>query len=261
MKIKVFRAHLDDVENLSYGKGAKKQRGTGSRHVCHRLNRDERRQYDLAKRDGYLTVRGTGYRKERKGSPVYNTFRQRCDALEEICVVHEKRSGLDWVVIDFSTLRVPYDSDFVSLIVENVFKVKYPNIYDRFKRHGSYGDENDGNETNLTSDTAVIHESTLNTPINWDAVKTKPIWGVDERLITVECDRDVAKRLAKDVLKESIINFGKVQIDFSLEMNIEHSLPKRSDENKAIITKSLPAHDEMNINDDEDDNSIDWNDI
>lgn len=81
---KVFRANLDDVENLSYGRGAKKQRGTGSRFTCHRLNRDERRIFDQAKRDGYVTVRGTGYRKNRKGSPVVNTFRQRCDALAQI---------------------------------------------------------------------------------------------------------------------------------------------------------------------------------
>jgi len=145
---KVFRANLDDVENLSYGKGAKRQRGTGSRHTCHRLNRDERRLYDLAKRDGYLTVKGTGYRKERKGSPLCNTFRQRCDALEEICIVIEKRSDYDTVVIDFSTLRVPNDAQYVSLLLENVFRLKYPEFYDLIMK--------DYVETMKTTTTATI---------------------------------------------------------------------------------------------------------
>ena len=46
---KIFRPHLDDVEKLSRGQAAK-VRGTGSRGVCHRLNQEERRQYDAAKR-------------------------------------------------------------------------------------------------------------------------------------------------------------------------------------------------------------------
>lgn len=56
---KVFRPNLDNVESLSFGKGAKRNRGMGSRYVCHRLNIDERTCYELAKKAGYLTVRGT----------------------------------------------------------------------------------------------------------------------------------------------------------------------------------------------------------
>ena len=73
---KVFRPHLDDVERLSYGKGAKRQRGTGSRYVCHRLNRDERQIYDNAKLSQILMTKGNGYRKSRKGSPLSNIWRQ-----------------------------------------------------------------------------------------------------------------------------------------------------------------------------------------
>ncbi|CAN0601216.1 unnamed protein product, partial [Ectocarpus sp. 12 AP-2014] len=36
--------------------------------------------YDLAKKQGYVVLRGTGYRRERKGSPLQNIFRQFCDA-------------------------------------------------------------------------------------------------------------------------------------------------------------------------------------
>jgi len=176
MKCKVFRPKIDDVERLSYGKGAKK-RGTGNRNVCHRLNAEERKLYDLAKRSGYLVIRGTGYRKERKGSPVCNTYRQRCDALDEICLIIEKRMEFDTVSIDFSTLRVADDSEYASTIVERILKVKYPDL--------------------------TYEDSTMQSvSINWEAVRTKPIWDVNERLIKVECARDEAKALANDVWKE-----------------------------------------------------------
>lgn len=95
MRAKVFRPHLDDVERLSHGKGVTKQRGTGSKYVCHRLNRDERRFYEHAKQVSFLTVKGTGYRKERKGSPLQNIWRQRCDALAIVYVCIEKHSSED----------------------------------------------------------------------------------------------------------------------------------------------------------------------
>lgn len=178
MRSKVFRAKLDDVESLSYGKGAKKQRGTGSRHVCHRLNMQERKLYDLAKRSGFLTVRGTGYRKERKGSPICNTYRQRCDALDEICIIIEKRMECDTVLIDFSTLRVMDDTEYASSVVENILKVKYPD---------------------LVYDDSTIHSK----QIDWEAVRTKPIWDVNERLIKVDCARDEAKAIALEVWNQS----------------------------------------------------------
>lgn len=43
------RPSIDDVERLSRGEGAKR-RGVGSREVPHRLNADERVQFDLAKK-------------------------------------------------------------------------------------------------------------------------------------------------------------------------------------------------------------------
>ena len=205
---KVFRANLDDVENLSYGKGAKKQRGTGSRFTCHRLNRDERRIFDQAKRDGFLTVRGTGYRKNRKGSPVANTFRQRCDALARPFVTIEKRSDSDRVVIDFSTLRVQDDSSLVSFLIGAVFRTNYPNIYDTFtanneknlncQQNTSSGE--DGGD-NTAENMSIQIENTINRPVHWEIVRTKPIWGVDERLLAVSCEREVARSIAMNVLE------------------------------------------------------------
>ena len=211
----VFRPHLDDVERLSQGKGAKKQRGTGSRMVCHRLNQDERKLYEFAKQASILTMRGTMYRKNRKGSPLSNIFRQRCDALEEICIIIEKRTDLDTVLIDFSTLRVPDDEDYVSLILNNVFKAKYPELYDNILKgldantnantsaSGSDDDDNDIEGYDVVGNRNDVFLALFNTPIDWEAVKTKAIWGIDERLITISCERDVAKSLAVDVLKES----------------------------------------------------------
>lgn len=222
MKCKVFRPNLDDVERLSHGKGAKKQRGTGCRHICHRLNSDERKLYERAKQVGYLMVRGTGYRKERKGSPVCNTYRQRCDALEEICIIIEKRTEQDTVLIDFSTLRVRDDTHFLSLILDNVFQSKYPDLYEEIR--------------NLDANKIFQDQ------INLDEIRTKPIWGVRERTIAVDCNRDVAKSLVLDVLKES-----------SKFHEVDERIIEREQQNDVISNAML--------NEDDDDGSIDLNDL
>uniref|UniRef100_A0A7S1BHJ3 Uncharacterized protein n=1 Tax=Corethron hystrix TaxID=216773 RepID=A0A7S1BHJ3_9STRA len=179
MKRRVFRPNLDDVERLSYGNGTRK-RGTGSKYVCHRLNQEERKLYDLAKKAGYLSIRGTGYRKQRKGSPLCNTFRQRCDALEKPCLIVEKRKDGDRVLIDFSTLRVKDDSFYVHLVFNNLLKTKYPDLYE------------------------IAEDRCKDSSIDWVQVQKNPIWDVNERILAVDCDRDVAKCLAVDILRENI---------------------------------------------------------
>jgi hypothetical protein len=256
MNVKVFRPHIDDVERLSFGKGAKKQRGTGSRSVCHRLNQDERKLYDLAKQAGYLTVRGTGYRKERKGSPLCNIYRQRCDAQEELCVIVKKNTVEDTVVIDFSTLRVGNDEAFVQSILVNVFQAKYPDLYwSVVKQNQADADIYASNDHRIVRRT--LSKTSVVFPIDWDAVRTKPIWGVNERLITVTCDRDVAKALALDVLKESH--------NFDLSVATDSTNESQSfDDQKMIIEKAeiAPQKDMDSVNGDSDcDSSIDWDDI
>ncbi|KAG8458098.1 hypothetical protein KFE25_012758 [Diacronema lutheri] len=73
------RPTLDDVTRISFGERAR-QRGVGSRATPHRLNAEERAEYERAIARGYLTLQGRGYRKERKGSPLLNIWRQRSDA-------------------------------------------------------------------------------------------------------------------------------------------------------------------------------------
>ena len=118
------------------GKAAK-SRGTGSRNVPHRLNAEERKIYELAHKkvynlifsrvldvqttksgamkcadsnllQGFLVTRGSGYRKERKGSPLANIFRQWCDAQARACIIVLQASGsgiIDTVLVDLSTFR------------------------------------------------------------------------------------------------------------------------------------------------------------
>lgn len=218
----VFRPHIDDVERLSYGKGAKKQRGTGSRYHCHRLNQEERRLYELAKVSNFLTVRANGYRKERKGSPLQNIWRQRCDAQSTLAVCVEKRSTEDTVVIDFSTLRVWDDAPFVSMIVNNVLKTKYLDLHE------------------LVVDAGAV-STLMQTSINWEETKTRPIWAINERLITIPCARDVAKSLAVDVVKEG---YEFVINEFQHERIASHA-----------------STEEVKLEDRSDDESIDWDDI
>jgi len=288
MKVKVFRPHLDDVERLSYGKGAKKQRGTGSRMVCHRLNQSERILWDMAKKQGagYLTVRNSGYRRTRKGSPLCNIYRQRCDALEEISIIVEKRPDVDKVLIDFSTLRVANDSTFVLAILDRVLRAKYPDLHREVtlilkEEEDILNPKNrdDGDDTKLETEAdadkrqrqlqrRALLETSLANPIDWDAIRNKPIWGVKERLITVSCDRDVAKSLAMDVYKESQ-NFDMLEID---RLNKEHHdkmiLIDADNDDDDDGNANADAGADVDVlndkNDDNDDNGslvIDWDDI
>lgn len=58
---------------------------------------------------GVLTISGSGYRRERKGSPLANIWRQYCDARVQPCVVLARGAGAggaDAVLVDLSTLRL-----------------------------------------------------------------------------------------------------------------------------------------------------------
>ena len=58
----------------------------------------------------FLTLKGSGYRAERKGSPLANIYRQFCDASRIPCILVEQGVGNnpeDTVLVDFSPLRQP----------------------------------------------------------------------------------------------------------------------------------------------------------
>ena len=105
-----IRPSLDDVERISRGQAAKK-RGVGSRAVPHRLNEAERKEWDLAKTRKFVSLRGTGWRKERGDSPLANIYRNYCDATAIPCISIIRGVGVgeesmdDQVIVDFSPLR------------------------------------------------------------------------------------------------------------------------------------------------------------
>ena len=103
-----WRPTIDDVDRISWGRNAK-QKGTGSRGVPHRLNDDERSLYDFARRKGFVEIGGSGWRSERRDSPLVNTFRSWCDARGVPAIyLHKGRDGTDdQVVVDLAPLRTP----------------------------------------------------------------------------------------------------------------------------------------------------------
>lgn len=102
------RPTVDDVTRISQGRAAKR-RGTGSRAVPHRLNEDERKQYNVAIERGFLSLdSNAGYRRERKGSPLFNTWRMWNDARTKPAIMFVKRGQrrpMDELWIDVSTMR------------------------------------------------------------------------------------------------------------------------------------------------------------
>jgi hypothetical protein len=115
---KPWRPAREDVDRISRGQAAR-HRGTGSRAVPHRLNTDERRLYDIALRKNFLELAGGGNRRERKGSPLANTFRMWCDALARPSIVlHKMPDGRDKIVVDLATLRAGVDEarDVMSVV-------------------------------------------------------------------------------------------------------------------------------------------------
>ncbi len=119
--INKIRPTLDDVERISKGQAAKR-RGTGSRAVPHRLNAQERKEWDLAKKRCFLLLRGTGWRKERGDSPLANIYRQLCDARAEPAISVARGlgiDGIDEVCCDFSPLRtLDYEHEMSVCITE-----------------------------------------------------------------------------------------------------------------------------------------------
>jgi len=105
------RPSLDDVDRLSRGEAAKR-RGTGSRAVPHRLNEEEMRAFTVSKKKLYITLKGSGYRRNRRlgnNNPVVNTFRQWADAQAWPAVILEQGTGSerpDIVVVDTSPMRL-----------------------------------------------------------------------------------------------------------------------------------------------------------
>eukprot|EP00985_Skeletonema_marinoi_P030029 scaffold30121_cov170-Skeletonema_marinoi.AAC.3 len=125
-----WRPDVRDVERISFGQPAKKK-GTGSRGIPHRLNEDERRSFDQARRQGFLQVTGSAWRSQRRDAPLLNTYRSLSDARGKPAIVLHKLSPTssgeheDKLVVDLSPLRFPDEFDAVGEEVKAMIQAEY----------------------------------------------------------------------------------------------------------------------------------------
>jgi hypothetical protein len=115
-----WRPDIRDVEKISWGMPAKKK-GTGSRGTPHRLNEEERRAFDQARRQGFLQVKGSSWRSQRRDAPLLNSYRSLMDARGRPAIVLHKLNpsigstgSEDMLVVDLSPLRYPDEFDDVA---------------------------------------------------------------------------------------------------------------------------------------------------
>jgi hypothetical protein len=182
------RPDLADVERLTRGEGAKR-RGTGSRDVPHRLNADERAVWELSKKRHFMVLSGAGYRRERKGSPLMNSWRQYADAFAFPAVfvhhgVANSEADMDAdsvVVVDFSPLRCARADSFASA---------------RDACVAVASDTGEGQpETRVIRDEISSTEESVLTADQWG---TQPIWMLPPLCVAFGCvDRPHAKALAE----------------------------------------------------------------
>lgn len=172
-----WRPDASDVERISWGKPAKKK-GTGSRGVPHRLDRDERKLYDIARRKGFLEVAGSAWRAQRREAPLLNTFRSYCDARGSPGIVlHKSRDGLeDEVALDLSPLRRP--EHFADWTVEIVSRADSPGLV----------------SSSTEEDYLFEEEMTKSDDDPWE---TRPIYQVPPFVVTWKLPRAEAKRICK----------------------------------------------------------------
>ena len=126
-----WRPDVRDVERISFGQPAKKK-GTGSRGIPHRLNEDERRSFDQARRQGFLQVTGSARRSQRRDAPLLNTYRSLSDARGRPAIVLHKLSPTsslgdhaDMLVVDLSPLRLPDEFDAVGKELKAMIEAEY----------------------------------------------------------------------------------------------------------------------------------------
>ncbi len=125
-----WRPDVRDVERISFGQPAKKK-GTGSRGIPHRLNEDERRSFDQARRQGFLQVTGSAWRSQRRDAPLLNTYRSLSDARGKPAIVLHKLSPTssgdheDKLVVDLSPLRFPEEFDTVGNELKAMILAEY----------------------------------------------------------------------------------------------------------------------------------------
>jgi len=216
-QIQPKRPTLDDVQRLSEGRAAR-TRGYGSRQIPHRLNADERQEYNRAKERGFLTLKGSGYRAERKGAPLANLWRQFNDANGRPCIVIEQQGPIDAVLVDLSPLRLlnsrlSSTEEAVSQVAKalNVetlppgshgspFTVILPveSFLEDEKQEESTAHSEDGTNAGGGGGGGDLEEGRELTAAE-EHTLTAPIWQQKPKLLFFKCERPVAKLLGKNL--------------------------------------------------------------
>lgn len=187
-----WRPDVRDVEKISFGMPAKKKR-TGSRGIPHRLNEDERRSFDQARRKGFLEVAGSAWRKERSDAPLLNTYRSLSDARGKPMIVLHKLSPsssgehVDRLVVDLSPLRLPDEFEKVEMELNE-------RILSEFDVESStntdYKEEEDTKTTILEIDDSDESEED-------DGYETRPIYQLSAYEVSWKVSRSVGKVAGK----------------------------------------------------------------
>lgn len=203
---RIQRPTLDDVQRLSEGRAAK-TRGWGSRQTPHRLNADERTQYNVALEKSYLTIKGTGYRKERKGAPLANIYRQYCDAKAVPCVNLLLAGTSNVVLVEQTTTRRWRVDDEQGIVVDEAVTAR---IEERLRSSGGDGFQFVTDRLALAglvpwtvlAPPEVIEKNTGEL-VDEELIEhycSSAIWTIPVRVVAVQvADRALAKKMASEV--------------------------------------------------------------
>eukprot|EP00956_Cyclotella_meneghiniana_P021838 scaffold40410_cov74-Cyclotella_meneghiniana.AAC.6 len=186
-----WRPDVRDVEKISWGMPAKKK-GTGSRGTPHRLNEEERRAFDQARRQGFLQVKGSSWRAQRRDAPLLNSYRSLMDARGKPAIVLHKLNpsssgiadGEDILAVDLSPLRFPDDFDVVALKVREIVAAELQ-IDSKELTEELQTEEDDETVENLQSD----FDNTM--------YETRPIYQIPPYLIHFQATRQEGKEIGK----------------------------------------------------------------
>ena len=186
-----WRPDVRDVEKISFGMPAKKKR-TGSRGIPHRLNEDERRSFDQARRKGFLEVAGSAWRKERSDAPLLNTYRSLSDARGKPMIVLHKLSPsssgehVDRLVVDLSPLRLP--DEFEKVEIE---------LNERILSEFNVESTNTAAEEEEDTKTTILEIDDSDESEEDDGYETRPIYQLSAYEVSWKVSRSVGKAAGK----------------------------------------------------------------
>lgn len=188
-----WRPDVSDVERISWGKPAKKKR-TGSRGVPHRLNEDERRAFDQARKQGFLQVTGSSWRAQRSDAPLLNSYRSLMDARGRPSIVLHKLSpnsngGIegDRLDVDLSPLRLPDEFELIEKELKDRILADFDVESQTIDSTEEDADEMDEME--------IIENS--NTDDSGDNYELRPIYQLSPYYLSWEVSRQEGKKIGK----------------------------------------------------------------